>query len=260
MENNDLLTVFQSANTDVVNVVSRERIELGVLSEVYCVEVSFKKTAKDPPPSKWILKVCRPDLDVSWMFRAEQAFYTNFGQKLVSDQLPFDITKAISATEKHIILEYVNDATCHDLLKEGCPSDKIQFLVHSMACWHAQCWDKSDLFIPFHNSQVLVSPPGIGQRLSPMQKEYLFATHWEDTLNHIDFQEDPSLRDFAVDFCKRLEHLRLRDVHGIVHNNRITCIHGDYHIANFLFPRNGSKPFLIDWTAYGYGNPSKSVN
>ena len=84
--------------------------------------------------------------------------------------------------------------------------------------------------------------------------------------------------DAAQQLLQRLEPLRLRDVHERVHapSSRRTCVHGDYHIANWLFRNNyvfnsdkgddsntptrptdpsSRKPVLIDWATCGYGNP-----
>jgi hypothetical protein len=240
-----------TSDPDILD-ITLQKVDHGVLSAVYCVEITYGKTTKEMPPSRWILKICREDLDLRWMFRKEEAFYTHYGPKLASDALPFDLVTALSTSEEHIILEFVNDATCHNLT-DGCPLDKIEFLIHAMASWHAQCWG-SDAF-HLNHSEIQTNPPGMGQRLSPLQKEHLFVTSWKDTLSHMDFADDPSLHEFSFDLCSKMESLRLRDIHDAVHKNNVTCIHGDYHIANWLFPKDGSKPVLIDWTVWGYGNP-----
>ena len=44
----------------------------------------------------------------------------------------------------------------------------------------------------------------------------------------------------------------------MVHRHRVTCVHGDYHIANWLFPTNNDqqrKPVLIDFATTGFDNP-----
>jgi thiamine kinase-like enzyme len=44
----------------------------------------------------------------------------------------------------------------------------------------------------------------------------------------------------------------------VVHRHRVTCVHGDYHIANWLFPTNNDqqrKPVLIDFATTGFDNP-----
>jgi thiamine kinase-like enzyme len=100
----------------------------------------------------------------------------------------------------------------------------------------------------------------MGQRLHPLKKEYLFTNQWRDTLEYIQFDEDSSVWGFSFALCQRMATLRLRDIHDKVHKERWTCVHGDYHIANWLFPRrNGQKPVLIDWATCGYGNPMVDV-
>eukprot|EP00980_Cylindrotheca_fusiformis_P008938 scaffold1909_cov130-Cylindrotheca_fusiformis.AAC.5 len=232
--------------------VTLKKIDLGVLSAVFFAEVIHGEMSKKKLPERWILKICRDDLDLRWMFRREAAFYTTYGPKLASDALPFNLTTALSASEEHIILKFVEGATCHSLV-DGCPEEKIEFLVHAMACWHAQCW-ASELLCQNY-PQIHTDPPGMGQRLSPLLKEQLFVANWRDTLHHMDFGNDSSLHEFAFDLCSTMSDLRLRDIHDIVHQHKVTCIHGDFHIANWLFPKDGSKPVLIDWTVWGYGNP-----
>ena len=236
-----------------VQSLSADRVDQGVLSQVYRVKVYYDdKTSQIP--SVWIAKFCREDLDLGWMFQSEQAFYGYYGPNLVTDNLPFSIASPLSASGKHLILEYVTDSTCYDLL-DGCPQDKIEFLTDSLACWHAQCWE-NPLFVS-NDRNDLMNPPGMGQRLSPLKKEHLFASQWQTTLENVQFgEESSSLREFAHTFCEQMATLKLRDIHEKVHQERWTCVHGDYHIANWLFPKaGGRRPVLVDWSLTGYGNP-----
>ncbi|KAL3934206.1 MAG: hypothetical protein SGBAC_010028 [Bacillariaceae sp.] len=186
------------------------------------------------------------------MFRKEEIFYTAFGPSVVSKELPFRIAKSISLSEEHIVFNFIDNAICHDLLG-GCPENKVSFLIHAMACWHAQCWGlKSPLFT---KNEMNNSPSGVGQNLLPMQKEYLFASKWRVVLDQMTFGMDVSLKEFATRLCCKMENLKLRLIHDIVHDQKVTVILGDYYIENWLFPSDGSKPVLLDWTAWGYGNP-----
>jgi hypothetical protein len=236
--------------------LSVERVDQGVLSQVFRVnlEYSYRETASGGPPSSWIVKLCRDDLNLGWMFRSERAFYTHYGPRLMNENLPFSIARPLSTSSQHLILECIPDAICHDLI-DGCPSDKIDFLTSALASLHAQSWN-SPLFAS-NQRHDLIDPPGMGQRLSPLQKEYLFYTQWTGVVGHLHLES--SLNDFIVVLCQRMDSLRLRDIHYKVHQERCACVHGDYHIANWLFPRNSEKPVLIDWATFGYGNPLVDV-
>ena len=235
--------------------VAISRVEGGVLSAVYKVEVAFE--SRDS--IKWILKICRSDLNIRSMFEKEKIFYSSFGPKMASDQLPFRIPKSISSSQEHILLEFIDNTTSYNLLG-GFPDDKISFLIHAMACWHANGWDSmEDPSIRSLLEETILmngSPPGIGQRLLPMQLEYVFASEWRNVLDAMKFGSDHGgLKEFAIKLCAEMEPLKLRLIHGMVHRQKVTFVHGDYHIANWLFPNDDSKPVLVDWTVWGYGNP-----
>jgi hypothetical protein len=138
----------------------------------------------------------------------------------------------------------------------------IPVLLHCMAALHAKCWNSSD--IRLEAVEHLISPPGMGQRLDPLQKEGLFVSSWKDAVDNVCLhpQYDAEIIQFITELSQRLATLKLRNVHDLVHQHRVTLIHGDFHIANWLFPKPALdienqelKPFLVDWATAGYGNP-----
>jgi thiamine kinase-like enzyme len=260
----------------VVKSLSSHRVDQGVLSQVYRVTLDYENDNNNNNnnnnnniPSDWIVKLRRPDLDLGWMFRCEQAFYREVAPRIrkrdsPTQQLPFALCQPLLSStaddddNHYLIIENVSDSTCHNLL-DGCPPDKVEILLDAMAAWHAACWKSEEIArIP-----DLSVPPGMGQRLDPLQKEGLFVTQWEDTLEHTmnlkkdaDEDEDSLLHQFATTLCKKMADRRLRTIHDKVHDERWTCVHGDWHIANWLFPRDdGKKPVLVDWATCGVGNP-----
>ncbi len=245
-----------------VNAISVNKVDEGVLSDVYRVHLDYKTDEiddeKSAPPANWLAKFCRSDLDLSWMCRNETIFYSQVAPRLVADAsgLPFSIPKFLSGSDRHIILQEVTDIKTYPLT-EGCPFEKIEFLLQSLAAWHASCWE-SEALLSHKIEEELVFPTGMGQRLPPLQKEGLFVESWKDTLDHMRFR-DEKLLDFITDLCQKLATLKLRDIHDKVHNHRVTCVHGDFHIANWLFPKSGQgderKPVLVDFATAGYGNP-----
>jgi thiamine kinase-like enzyme len=139
--------------------------------------------------------------------------------------------------------------------KQGC------LLLECLCAWHASCWES-----PFFQDEKLVSllsnPPGIGQRLDKLQLEHLVRQDWSMFLDNIT-EMDPTLRQASQSLCETLAPLRLQNVQERVQEQNCTCVHGDYHIANCLFPSNDDddkrKFVLVDWATCGYGNPMVDV-
>jgi thiamine kinase-like enzyme len=243
-----------------VQQLSFERVPQGVLSQVYRVNAIYDYTYSDcssaddqPIPNQWIIKLPRKDLVLDWMFRSERIFYEVVAPILREAELPFTVPRMLFAAENEscLILEGVENVTCHSLVS-GTPADKIDFVTFALASLHATSF-KSDLFES--KTRGLNCPPGIGHRLQPLKKEYLFTQQWRDTVEAIQLQ-DKSVQDFIVNLCEGMETRRLRDVHAMVHKERYACVHGDFHIANWLFPDDSSrKPALVDWATFGFGNP-----
>jgi thiamine kinase-like enzyme len=129
-----------------------------------------------------------------------------------------------------------------------------------MAALHVQCWDYP--IVKDIGEKDLVFPVGIGQRMHPLQKEGLFITSWEDTVNHLKEHttspHDNELLQFAIALCDKLTQKKHRTVHDLVQQHQMTLIRGDFYIANWLLPENlriEQKPYLIDWATAGFGNP-----
>jgi len=224
-------------------------------------------------PADWLVKLCRPDLDLSWMFQNENIFYSRIVPSIIAEtscftRLPFTLPKFLCGSDQHLILQEVIDVKTHPL-SEGCPSDKINFLLRCMAALHAACWESKVLLFSLNSNNdldvedssccdSLIFPAGMGQRLPPLQKEGLFIISWQETIDHLRLQKelDTKQLDFITNLSQKLSTLKLRDVHEMVHQHRVTCIHGDYHIANWLFPISGNrKPVLVDFATTGLDNP-----
>lgn len=236
-------------------------IDQGVLSQVYRVSAVYKYNNENSSmhvdnliPTQWIVKLPRKDLQLEWMFQSEKVFYETFAPFLrrMQEGLPFTVPRMLLATDTCLILEGIQDMTCYDLIT-GTPPEKLALVTSCLASLHAHSW-KSEFFL--YHTQDLKRPPGIGQRLHPLQKEYLFQQQWREAVikTHL---EDPHSQQFITFLCSQMERRRLRDIHAVVHDDKFACVHGDFHVANFLFPPDESqkKPVLLDWATFGYGNP-----
>ena len=331
----------------VVSSVKIHREHSGVLSQVYRVTLHFDDSTDSPrPPSHWIVKLVRNDLNLRWMCQNETRFYSLYAPKMTTTTtttttrligttsndeksssppiptLPFQIPKYLDGSSDFLILEQILNVDTFALV-DGCPKDKLDTMLECLASLHATWWNdpfllqssasEFDSKTSSENSnddgdsnnnddnnnsnatnsckESLVFPVGMGQRLPSLQKEGLFVRSWKETLDNMSFGEsshdcgaddnDPchsnssssdTTKSFIYKMCQQLENLRLRDVHGLVHKHRITLVHGDFHVANFLWPSlesstataNGgdtnaaeskSRPYLLDFATCGCGNP-----
>ena len=257
---------IQHTQFDCVGSSTIQVVDQGVLSQVYRVNAVYRYNSNSNEntgvhvdntiPTQWIVKLPRRDLHLEWMFQSEKEFYETIAPFLqkIKDDMPFTVPRMLLATATCLILEGIQDMTCYNLVS-GTPPEKLQLVTSCLASLHAHSW-KSDDF--FSHTQSLNGPPGIGQRLHPLQKEYLFQQQWRDAVASTKI-EGPILQDFIGKLCTQMENRRLRDIHAMVHEDKYACVHGDFHIANFLFPQHDheaqSKPVLIDWATFGYGNP-----
>jgi hypothetical protein len=256
-----------------VGSVSLERVNLGVLSQVYRVHLQYKDTSKNSsskfPPKDWLVKLCRPDLNLSWMSLNEAIFYERIAPQFLqvvtanshNMSLPFSVPPFLSGDEYHVILQEIMNVERIPLMN-GCPSGKIPILLQCLASLHAKFWISHDCPQTNVVHDLLVFPPGMGQRLHPLQKEGLFVSSWNETLEYIQFdaEKDADTIQFITVLCEQLENLKLRSLHSQVHQHRVTLVHGDFHVGNCLFPKIGSgtdesKLVLVDWAAAGFGNP-----
>ena len=277
-------------------------ITQGVLSSVYKLTVVMKRsistTRKEEETILWIVKFPRPELQLDWMLECEANFYRQQqgrnGTHEESSVLPFDIPQFIyagcSSSENNnnfdkkkkphqcLIIEGIPDVTCGPLT-DGCPPDKIPYLIEAMAAWHAHNWvvtnidddddddDDSEARRTYYHN--LCPLPGMGQRLDPLQLEHLYRQEINAFLERLLVQEDTSTNSISprtVQFLKELQNYKLRAIPQRLRSKACacTCIHGDYHIANWLFPKNNNntqkdkmkkKPVLVDWATAGYANP-----
>ena len=246
--------------------LSWSRLDQGVLSRVHRVTVKYLlrddellETSEASLPTQWIVKLPREDLSLPWMFETEKVMYEIFAEALPHLNLPFTVPRLLYGTDDCLIVEGIENTVCLELMS-GTPRDRMSFVTNALASLHGATW-KSELFAS--HAQKLPHPPGIGHRLSPLLKEYLFPLQWRGAVENALVGEcQNEMLEFIVDLCQQLEPRRLRDIHDIVHSHQLCCIHGDFNISNLLFPKedgDGQKPALIDWAAGGFGNPMIDV-
>ena len=263
-DNDSEISNYNDNNVAVVvpkiNSISLKKVEHGVLSDVYRVHLDYdepeytnsKNNQADAgddatitkiiiPSTGWLVKICRPDLDLSWMCQNEIIFYDHVLSSITTttssssspssiadttNSLPFTFPKFLCGSDQYLILQEELDVITYPLM-DGCPSDKIDFLLRCMAGMHATFWGKSNFFDSSNNNNVsLVATAGMGQRLPPLQKEGLFISSWQETIDYLRLQnelEDTDVIDFITNLSQKLSTLKLRNIH----DSKYTAVYSD---------------------------------
>lgn len=229
-------------------------LEKGVLSEVVGISVRLKDAASEEIAQKeYVGKFLRPEFPFKSMFEVESNFYTKFSRAEQKDiAFPFEMPAAVFTSSVLIILERVPSITTYSCV-EGCPPSEISRLVERLARMHAQYWD--------YNGTDLAQLAGIGSNLTGDEKRLQFPGCWSSYLDDIPLEESDKQQLQA--FCERLSAKpeQLKQIHDAVTEGPSALIHGDFHVANMLFPSDPSSDsmWLLDWATCGRGNPMRDL-
>uniref|UniRef100_K3W7A3 CHK kinase-like domain-containing protein n=1 Tax=Globisporangium ultimum (strain ATCC 200006 / CBS 805.95 / DAOM BR144) TaxID=431595 RepID=K3W7A3_GLOUD len=234
-------------------------MEVGVISEVVSLKVFLRydegtKGNATQGVRHLVAKFLRPEFPFESMFLVESKFYAEFADfsSSGSAKLPFAVPAPVFTSNVLIVLERV-DAVQTFTCIQGCPSDRISVLVKKLAQLHGRFWD--------HDGEGLAVPAGIGSGLTGEAKRSQFPDLWSAYLDDISLGIAEKERLTAL--CQRLSANPelLESVHDAVEGGPSTLIHGDYHVANILFPiaPSNSTVWLLDWATCGKGNPMRDL-
>ncbi|TYZ58126.1 hypothetical protein PybrP1_011680 [[Pythium] brassicae (nom. inval.)] len=243
----------------VVSGFEWQALETGVISEVVAVRV-FLESASGAREKQLVAKFLRPEFPFESMFLVESKFYASFGGAGATS-VPFELPVPVFTSNVLIVLERVPSVETHTCL-QGCPASRIAALVAKLAQFHARLWR--------HDCDGLSEPAGIGSNLSGEAKKEQFPGLWTAYLDDIPLERGDRSRLAAL--CEHLSANAdlLQRTHELVDSGPQTLIHGDYHVANILFPsssRNGGgsavaadeRVWLLDWATCGKGNPMRDL-
>ncbi|DBA03319.1 TPA: hypothetical protein N0F65_011678 [Lagenidium giganteum] len=229
-------------------------LDVGVISEVVGIQalVAVGSATED---KQYVAKFLRPEFPFEKMFVVESNFYTHFCGQTAS-LMPFQLPTCVYTSKSLIILERVGAIKTIKCV-DGCPEEKIEDIVAKMAQMHAR----------FRDSQLssLASPAGIGAELSGEAKREQFPSAWQPFLDDVVLESSDKVRLAAI--CERLsaKPQTLEGLHEKVATGPKAFIHGDFHVANMLFPtqqseKNDSSSFwLLDWATCGEGNAMRDL-
>ncbi|KAE9104251.1 hypothetical protein PF007_g14116 [Phytophthora fragariae] len=240
-------------------------MNLGVIAEVVIITVDFQPV-DDPSDAiklqrRFVGKFLRPEFPFESMFAVESKFYNEFTTKSGDAAMknstavvgsPFAIPTAIFTSNVLIVLECIESVktfTCVD----GSPPYHIPMLVTKLAQMHARFWN--------HDCDGLSTPAGIGSQLTGDEKRLQFSGCWEEYLDAVALESRE--KDKLTELCQRLSAKpdQLKAVHDLVDSGPTTLIHGDFHIANMLLPKDPADEvtWLLDWATCGKGNPLRDL-
>jgi len=246
-----------------IDTVQSSTVEEGVLSRVVKVTIDYSNSSSSKDSStrvSGLLLKFRHSETPPRMFRTESTFYhqRNHWRQCI----PFQLPHVFHADEKFIALEYMSHCETRKLVNGVTTVEEAQLLMRLLATMHANCWIASNDDTNHYHTN-LDSKPGVGMQMSSVTKEVLFTTRWEEYLNLYAsctspeaVITDPKEQRVLRDVCQSLAKLRLRSIHEQVVACQPTLIHGDFHVANILFPTDSTAPpVLVDWATCGKGNP-----
>lgn len=236
-------------------------MEVGVISEVVSISVALRVDSTSDSDSdqggsteirRLVGKFLRPEFPFERMFAVEAAFYRRFLP--AAAKFPFETPAAAFLSPTLILLERVERVETFACVA-GCPAGRVQQLVHKLAQMHARFWDT--------DCSALATSAGIGSELSGAAKRAQFPDCWASFLADVPLSGQDRARVAAL--CRRLsaDPERLERVHELVADGPLTLIHGDFHVANTLFPAGGDadadQVWLLDWATCGRGNPMRDL-
>lgn len=233
-------------------------MEVGVISEVVAIRVQLSErqsagAERRQHTKHFVGKFLRDEFPFEKMFVVESTFYRRFTPSAMqSSRFPFATPAPVFLSNVLIVLERVESVDTFACV-DGCPSNLIPRMVQKLAQLHVRYWD-TDL-------ADLAAPAGIGSELSGDAKKSQFPDAWTSFLDDVPLSTGDKTRVAA--FCQRLiaEPDRLERVHDLVANGPSTLIHGDFHVANTLFPSDPSNEtvWLLDWATCGRGHPMRDL-
>jgi aminoglycoside phosphotransferase (APT) family kinase protein len=135
-----------------------------------------------------------------------------------------------------LVLEDMVDTRQGDILI-GATSDEADALVDAMAILPARFWNASDAGV----ASLPLWDAVAEKRLSNLRETLpIFLAEWQGRVPDAAFA-------FATDLVKRTE-----DAYGELKAAPITLVHGDLHLDNVLFARDGT-PIVLDWPGTSRG-------
>ena len=218
---------------------------LTIISTIVPVRVEYSPDAPSDAPARLLLKATRPGLDAGLRSVGERevAFYTRAAPLMPGGPLPRCYDAEYSSGRFHLLLEDLSET--HKILTEWPlpPTvEQCERIVDTWAIFHAFWWRH----------------PRLGREVGTFLDETALATLGADYRGRYErFAE--TLGD-RLWLGARAVYARMFDARERLYTPArlyatYTLAHGDAHIWNLLYPRDGAASGirLIDWDAWRLG-------
>jgi len=232
----------------------------GVLSNVQTLDVTLSTRTV-----QFIAKFRKDEIPLEDLFNVEGAFYHLEDELEDANAFPFRLPKALATGTHWLLLEYISENVTTLDVYQSCPMNQFDDLIHRLAKMHEYCWvdsSNSTKMAEILVSVKLADAPGAGHSLPSSARQEQFAAAWPAVKKRlVPFFLSESLQslDDIVEWIAASERIEL--IQKFVEEKRYTLVHGDFHMGNMLLPTEieggvDRRPWLVDWSFSGIGNPS----
>ena len=214
-----------------------------LISSVGRIRLMYSGTS-DAAPRFLFLKTLRDDLGGAMLrgHRREAEFYASVAPPTPADLLPrcYDATFLDDGPVFRLLFEDLSDT--HDVVSAWPipPTfEQCERIVQTYARFHAFWWDHRELGTSVGR---FVTPEELKNFLGEYQRRFAMFV---DTLGDRLSPERRRRYERAIDAGERLLERRRS-------NRNLTIVHGDAHVWNLLYPREGASDSvrLIDWDSW----------
>lgn len=242
----------QSGDDDTIAITSFTLAPLnrGVLSQVLTL-------ALEPTSTKWLVKCLQPEFAAftTSMFACEIQFYTSGEFSNFPFALPSYIHSSIE--QDMLILDFIDDPM-HISCVTGCPAHHISDIMTRLGQLHGLYWQ----YTP-HTAQL--NDAGIGANVPMSVKIAGFRAHYREFIHNLNTSgclEDIPAQEL-MDWCTTVAQDQTLDwstLDTLTRPNETLAsfIHGDLHVANFIF-QSLECLYLVDWATCGRGHPCRDL-
>lgn len=246
----------------------------GVMSNVQLLTVGINHSQYEGK-AQYLIKFKKPEIPLPDLFSVEGEFY-RLAESLLVEQpaFPFRVVKALAAGSSWLMLEYTPHSVVRTFhVHESCPLDLFDDLVKRLAKMHAFFWIHEGSLLqnkftdPLKPGNIqLSSNPGTGHSLPVASRQEQFLPSWPAVRERLAayIKNDYFLRSIDKIVQWTSTDTRIKKCASLVLEQKLTLIHGDYHIGNILVPNKNLQidghdssliPWLVDWSMAGIGNP-----
>jgi thiamine kinase-like enzyme len=222
------------------------RLEEQGRHDMYALSIALAATYSDEvprsTPTRFFLKMTQPD--TAPLNNREVLFYTQIAPAMAESpsvhcyHAAYDLERGVY----HVLLEDLSETHYTPPLALPPTRSQAAIMVDTIAKLHAFWWDHPDLGTKIGIRSTAVSIQHyIGRAADKFPR---FADFMGDRLSKARRQM------YELAFARHPDLLITR----VINQNHLTFVHGDVHVANFLFPHypEEARAYLIDWHTFDF--------